>query len=248
MLNLRTTTTTPRADSWISVREMSRRFAISPAKIYKLLKSGSLDSVLLAGTMRRISVSSVERLLASAPSTPRHVPMVAANEAKAGASAETVDETRAKADETFDEKMTARGLLTADGRAPAWRWSRWLSSAPSSPSRFGGYAVMGKRSSFLRRVADDYATPVAAVWPLLPHVTPRSSFIEPCVGAGKLAKHLQEAGLVLAHAFGIEYDATCMKYPADGEVFITNPPWTRELLHPSVHDRRPPRGIVLDME
>jgi hypothetical protein len=96
---------------------------------------------------------------------------------------------------------------------------------------------MGKRSDFKRLVRDAYDTPAHAVTPLLPWLAPRTRFIEPCAGAGRLVEHLTAAGHVLAGAFDLPDDARNRRYdiPA-GALFVTNPPyWGRPGdLHPLV--------------
>lgn len=103
---------------------------------------------------------------------------------------------------------------------------------------------MGKRSNFKRRAHDVYDTPADAVLPLLRHLNEGTRFIEPCAGKGDLADHLVNAGhtfcglydlkprrgdIVRANALTHDYGRL-----APGTVFITNPPWTRELLHPII--------------
>ena len=61
---------------------------------------------------------------------------------------------------------------------------------------------MGKRSNFARKALDTYDTPNAAVAPLLPHLPPKTRFIDPCAGAGDLVEHLIDAG----HVFNAGYD------------------------------------------
>lgn len=100
---------------------------------------------------------------------------------------------------------------------------------------------MGKRSSFERIPRDFYPTPYAAVVPLLPHLYPESIYIEPCAGDGALLTPLQEAGHKCVGMFDIESPLEAVKY-ADArshaygwaDMFITNPPWTREVLHPII--------------
>jgi hypothetical protein len=107
---------------------------------------------------------------------------------------------------------------------------------------------MGKRSSgeHERRANDAYMTwDLRAVAPLLPHLPLSCIFIEPCAGEGHLVQHLVEAGHQCAGAFDIDAtpdgtmyadasqrDFTNHFYPFD--LIITNPPWTRELLHPII--------------
>lgn len=97
---------------------------------------------------------------------------------------------------------------------------------------------MGKRSDFARRERDFYPTPAAAVVPLLPHLPPRTRFVEPCAGDGALVDHLTAAGHVCARAWDIEpqrddidrLDATT-RLVGNIDCFITNPPWSRDVLH-----------------
>lgn len=98
---------------------------------------------------------------------------------------------------------------------------------------------MGKRSSFERRERDAYDTPLAAVLPLLPHLAEATKFVEPCAGRGDLTRHLESFGHNCVDAWDIEpgeawirtADATEARPSHPFEVFITNPPWTRPILH-----------------
>jgi hypothetical protein len=63
---------------------------------------------------------------------------------------------------------------------------------------------------------------------------PRSvSFVEPCRGEGRLIEHLVSAGHRCAGAYGLpEHDARSHRYRLEPtDVFITNPPWSRPILH-----------------
>ncbi|OWJ71397.1 SAM-dependent methyltransferase [Haematobacter massiliensis] len=102
---------------------------------------------------------------------------------------------------------------------------------------------MGKRSNFDRRERDFYPTPREAVLPLLTHLEPESSFIEPCAGAGDLVRHMTDAGHRCIWAFDVEprdesvkaFDAMDMRlYRWPGDYIITNPPWSRDVLHPMI--------------
>lgn len=101
---------------------------------------------------------------------------------------------------------------------------------------------MGKRSArqFKRRPQDLYNTPAKAVAPLLPYL-PKDHFTycEPCCGRGDLIAAMPEN----AH-LDTCYDIRRLKYAgyldarlleerhvAASDIIITNPPWTRELLH-----------------
>lgn len=100
---------------------------------------------------------------------------------------------------------------------------------------------MSKRSTYPREPRDLYRTvDPRAVPPLLLHVKPGTRFVEPCAGAGDLSDRLVAAGLVRMAAFDIEplradiqrADARGFQMPPQWEAeFITNPPWTREILH-----------------
>lgn len=112
---------------------------------------------------------------------------------------------------------------------------------------------MGKRSSFVRRPQDAYDTPYKAVLPLLPHLEP-CGFVEPCAGNGLLIGHLERHGFQCVSAFDT--------HPRDGRVhlgdatrlnrtehtFITNPPWTREIMHPIIQNlsARAPTWLLFD--
>lgn len=113
---------------------------------------------------------------------------------------------------------------------------------------------MGKRSDFERRPHDDYETPAEVVAPLLPHLVGIHRFAEPCAGRGQLIQHLEAAGLTCTYA--TEYrqaeelrsppltiiktgvDALAIKpdaiRQARAQAIISNPPWTRQLLHPMI--------------
>ena len=88
--------------------------------------------------------------------------------------------------------------------------------------------------------------------PLLPHVKEGRTFIEPCAGTGQLTKHLAEAGLIPLRSYDISqgYDARVIEYPHDAEFFITNPPWTRQLLHPIIVNlkRQKPTWLLFDAD
>lgn len=97
---------------------------------------------------------------------------------------------------------------------------------------------MGKRSNFERKPRDWYPTPREAVQPLLPHLAPATRFIEPCAGDGALCDWLSEAGHRCVFASDIEprgkdieqADALEVSWVA-APTLITNPPWSREVLH-----------------
>jgi hypothetical protein len=105
---------------------------------------------------------------------------------------------------------------------------------------------MGKRSTFDRRPQDAYDTPPEAVEPLIPHLSYGTMFVEPCAGAGNLVIHLENAGMSCQRAYDIEprapgverIDALELDRDQCGgtsaDCIITNPPWTRSVLHPMI--------------
>lgn len=97
---------------------------------------------------------------------------------------------------------------------------------------------MGKRSDFERIPKDKYYTPKPAVEPLLAHLKPNSTFVEPCAGDGALIRHLEDAGHKCHYTCDIEpnahhiakRDALEISHVA-ADYVITNPPWTRSIMH-----------------
>lgn len=72
---------------------------------------------------------------------------------------------------------------------------------------------------------------------LAPHLLPETSFIEPCAGAFDLAAQLIAAGHTCESATDIAPqvpyvgEADALKISAQPHAIITNPPWSRPLLH-----------------
>ena len=116
---------------------------------------------------------------------------------------------------------------------------------------------MGKRSDFPRVERDSYFTPYEAVKPLLPHLKPGTRFAEPCCGDGALMNHLERNGHVCEEWADIAplcddavtRDARYTPYCA-GSCFITNPPWSRGILHPLIDilSRLAPTWFLLDAD
>lgn len=94
---------------------------------------------------------------------------------------------------------------------------------------------MGKRSSFERIAHDAYATPREAVLPLIPWLEADGieTFAEPCCGDGALVQHLTAFGLQCRHASDLINGKDALAFDQFGPVdaIITNPPYTRELMH-----------------
>jgi hypothetical protein len=92
---------------------------------------------------------------------------------------------------------------------------------------------MGKRSNFKRRERDFYPTPYAAVLPLIPHLRGVRAFAEPCCGDGALIRHLESFGLRCTYAGDIStgQDALALDHYGAADALVTNPPFTRKLMH-----------------
>lgn len=95
----------------------------------------------------------------------------------------------------------------------------------------------GKQDEFPKIPKDKYYT-----WDKRPGIALRSfipanaRYYEPCAGAGDLIKTLMP--LVCVGSSDEEIDARTHKYDTDADFFITNPPWTRALLHPIIENLR----------
>jgi hypothetical protein len=112
---------------------------------------------------------------------------------------------------------------------------------------------MGKRSDFTRRKADAYQTiDPRAVRVLLPHLKRGRirTFAEPCLGEGKLAQQLIDAGLVCLLGSDIEtgVDALTISDFNGADAIISNTPWTRRLLHPMIlhFSKHKPTWLLFD--
>jgi hypothetical protein len=99
---------------------------------------------------------------------------------------------------------------------------------------------MGKRSNFERVEKDFYRTiDPRAVAALAPHLAPSRRFVEPCAGSGDLMDQLVAMGHICDSAFDIDpkrediYRGDAFKYHWAGgvDLNITNPPWSRPILH-----------------
>jgi len=116
---------------------------------------------------------------------------------------------------------------------------------------------MGKRSNFKRNVHDNYPTPFSAVAPLIKHLRLENirEFIEPCAGEGLLIKHLARYGLICRLGTDIRSGIDIFNLSVTlniGEAVITNPPWTREILHPLIDhvlgETKHPLWLLLDAD
>ena len=100
---------------------------------------------------------------------------------------------------------------------------------------------------------DNYSTPVTAVEPLVNHLNGlRLSYYEPCVGDGALVGAFANRGFYCAGRSDKELDATVVDYklPPTVSHFITNPPWTREILHPLIMNlcQQKPTWLLFDAD
>ena len=99
---------------------------------------------------------------------------------------------------------------------------------------------MGKRSDFTRRPQDAYmTTDKRAVEALLPHLNGIETFAEPCAGEGHLIEALTRHGLYCPLSFDIAWkpsvDALKVDFISSSvDAIISNPPWTRLILHPMI--------------
>lgn len=104
---------------------------------------------------------------------------------------------------------------------------------------------MGKRSHghFVRRKNDRYLTPFDPVSDLKPHLPGRFRFAEPCAANGQLVDYLRAIGGSCLEALDIN-PGRCDVMHGDAlrwtprmrvlrplDYIISNPPWTREILH-----------------
>lgn len=110
---------------------------------------------------------------------------------------------------------------------------------------------MGKRSNFEKIDKDAYMTiDPRATQPLINYYSGSIiSYYEPCYGKADLVCLL----LPNFHCVGysdIEKDARTTKYNTSAEYFITNPPWSRKLLHPIIENLRTqiPTWLLFDAD
>jgi hypothetical protein len=111
---------------------------------------------------------------------------------------------------------------------------------------------MGKRSKFERKARDFYPTPYEAVPPLIPHLRGARLFAEPCCGDGALVRHLESFGLRCVYAGDIAtgQDALALDQYGGAQVIITNPPYTRALMHALIEHftRSLPTWLLLETD
>jgi len=100
---------------------------------------------------------------------------------------------------------------------------------------------VSKRSHFASRPKDFWRTPAEALAPLLPQLPAGTLYAEPCAGDGALIDLLAAAGHKCVSATDISpervdigvADALTL-HDINADMFVTNPPWTRSILHPLI--------------
>lgn len=113
------------------------------------------------------------------------------------------------------------------------------------------------QTKFARNPRDYYSTwDPRALPPLLRFLQPGTVFVEPCAGRGALVDQLTAAGHICHSAFDIEpqrfdiarRDVLDMKWRPRRGMFITNPPWKRQLLLPIIRHLayQAPTWLLLD--
>ena len=119
---------------------------------------------------------------------------------------------------------------------------------------------MGKRSDFKKNVHDQYYTPLAPVRPLIPHLTnERFTYAEPCAGDGRLIRHLESlipnAECLIAcdidpKSDHIEVRSAFNRTYEEVDYIITNPPWTRDILHDMImyFSDQKPTWLLFDLD
>lgn len=93
---------------------------------------------------------------------------------------------------------------------------------------------MGKRSDFPRIAKDAYQTiDSRAVLRLLPHIRGVETFAEPCAGDGLLIRDLERCGLYCTYRGDIVTGQDALETDDYGnpDAIISNPPWSRPILH-----------------
>lgn len=108
---------------------------------------------------------------------------------------------------------------------------------------------MGKRSNFKKIDKDAYLTidPRAAQH-LMEYLGHNVLYYEPCYGKGNLVELL--SSFFCVGYSDVEKDARTTIYNTSAKYFITNPPWTREILHPIIDNLRSqlPTWLLFDAD
>jgi hypothetical protein len=113
---------------------------------------------------------------------------------------------------------------------------------------------MGKRSDFARKPRDFYASPYAAVKPLIPFLEKAGikTFAEPCCGEGDLVRHLESFGLKCGYQGDMHTGKNALAREDYGKVdaIVTNPPHTREVMHQLIEHFQyiAPTWLLIDLD
>ena len=114
----------------------------------------------------------------------------------------------------------------------------------------------------IRHKADKYYTPERPVRPLIPHLPDEFTFFEPCAGDGRLARHIcaMHPGARCVGMMDIEPDHEDVRMGdalrlqpemvAEADFIITNPPWSRGILHALIprFSRLKPTWLLYDAD
>ena len=94
---------------------------------------------------------------------------------------------------------------------------------------------MGKRTSYKKIERDFYPTPYEAVVPLFPHLPNNVQYEEPCCGNDDLIEHLKTHDCVCVKKGDISQGKDALLITkTNAEFFITNPPWSWQILNPLI--------------
>lgn len=112
---------------------------------------------------------------------------------------------------------------------------------------------MGKHSNFKRRKNDAYmTTDPRAVIPLVQFFgNGYVNYYEPCAGDGSLVTLFNTHSNFVCNGYSdIEKDARTTQYSTIAECFVTNPPWSRFLLHDIIENLRKqkPTWLLFDAD
>lgn len=111
---------------------------------------------------------------------------------------------------------------------------------------------MGKRSDFKRIDKDAYQSIDPRCMVGMERWFGGVRFVEPCRGDGYLIKHLESIGASCVFSSDSEFDARSYRYIdyLSFDCFITNPPWSRNLLHPIIENlsNQAPTWLLFDSD
>lgn len=109
---------------------------------------------------------------------------------------------------------------------------------------------MGKRSEFKRVEKDYYPTIDVRAWHALkPHLPKNFKYAEPCYGQGHLANMIEGELVYAADEEENAFNLTAFDLER-ADYIITNPPWSRQILHPMIDHFRmlKPTWLLFDAD